>query len=457
MTDEDEESRANKAVSPNPRRGERRTPPVIEGTAQDVRNLPPEAEEKAKDPHLSPEATEPSPQEAAEVAQAETGTAPHAPERRASRRGEALAVIALLLAVLALAATAGLGWRSLRSGANANAGLRSQIAALTSRVAALEASKTALGKLDQRVANLAENLKTASSNAETAQNEARQALAQAKTAAAKPADAANPEPDLTALEKRIAALEKNSSFPALQSELVAQGAAATKKLTALGGQLAEVDRQITDLHSKIAAQDSRLNPLEALLKAPKIDVAAIQASTTKAVNEAASSALIVVARALQKAVDLGAPYAGQVAAAENLGADPVQLKALRASAKTGVLTAASLRRSFEPLVGPILAGVGKNHAKGFLGRLASGLGKLVRVRAIGQTTGNDPVSLVGQIESALTRGDVDDALAARRRLPPKAKAVTEKWAAQAEARIAAQKAARSLLNDAIDRLGKART
>ena len=468
---EDEQAPAKATISPNPRRGERRSPKVIEGTAQSLEDLSPNAESTAMDPRVPAEPIEPPSAQGSDARQetlaaagdgARAAVDPQAGGWRTPARGGALSALALVVALLALAAAGGVGWRVFYMGAAAQDALRLQVAALATRVGALEHSRAAVGALTQRVAALAASERTTGGAANKALEQATAARAAAQSAtqaaaalksSAQPGSAA----DVAALDKRINALEQRPDPRALQAQFAKQSADAAKARAALDQKLASLDQRLADLDGRLAAQAARLTPLEALLKAPKLDVAAIQASNARAVKEATSSALIVVARSLQKSVDSGGPFAPQIAAAQKLGAESALLQKLQVTAATGVATAAVLKQSFEPLSGLILAGVDRSHATGFFGRLTSRLGKLVRVRTIGQPSSGDRVALVGQIEGALARGDVEAALAARDKLPANAKAITQKWAAQAQARVSAQQAAQALLNDAVDRLGKART
>ena len=82
--------------------------------------------------------------------------------------------------------------------------------------------------------------------------------------------------------------------------------------------------------------------------------------------------------------------------------------------------------------------------------------KLVHVRAVGEVAGDDPVALVSQIEAALARGQAASALGIFARLPEAARKAGADWARTADARIAADAAAQSLRESAIERLAAAR-
>ena len=429
MTNQDDED----ASRANPRRGERRAPQIIEGVAQESQLDPP-----AEAPPSAAGTLEQDAPQSAEEAPYVAGSTQEAAPAASRNPATIFALIALSLSILALGGAAALTWRDFYARGAAQAELRSQVAALQGRLAAVAAAqKSSAAALTKERDHAAAAMQTA----QAASKSANQALA-----AARSASSAASSSEIADLRKQVAALAARPDPAALKSALAdAQG-----KLDALG-------KKVQSLDSDMSAQAQRIAPLQTLLNAPKLDVPAIEASNAEAVAEARSAALVVVARALEKGVDSGSPYEAQVVAARRLGADPKQLNALEASATDGAPTAAVLRQKFEPLAGPILAGVDRKHATTILGRLTSGLGRLVSVRTIGQAASGDSAALVGQIEGALARGDVAAALAARDKLSSKGKGVTKAWAAQARARLAAQQNARAVLRAAIERLGKARS
>ena len=89
-------------------------------------------------------------------------------------------------------------------------------------------------------------------------------------------------------------------------------------------------------------------------------------------------------------------------------------------------------------------------------RMLDHMRKLVRVRAVGEVAGDDPAALVSQIEAALARGQAASALGVYARLPEAARKAGADWAKTADARVAADAAARSLRENAIGRLAAAR-
>lgn len=388
---------AARPAGPTPNREARREPAVIDAKAEEVGfATAATAQESAEEsPNAADEAEEPP--------------APMPRPLRSISLQRVLLWVALALGGLALLTAAGLGTHLFVTTDGAIVDLRSATAALQAEVT----------KLDQ------------------------------KTAA--PANAA----DLAALNGRVAALE--TTLKATTAGLTAlQGATETAVAgTSTPAAVPQVD--LTPLEQRIAALEARLQPLAAAVAASKVDVSADQDSLRKAVSASDAAALVVVAQSLRGALDRGAPFAPEVAAAATLGADPDRIAVLQPVAGKGVPTAAALAKSFAPLAAPILTGTQSKEPQGILDRLERGASSLVRVRPVGAATGNDPAALVARIEDALGHGDVAAAISAWDQLPAPAKNVTGDWASDARARVAADAAAQAILAAAIDRLGRSKS
>jgi hypothetical protein len=385
-------------AGPTPNREGRREPAIVDAKAEEVRIEPAAgaAETAAQALHAADELEE---------SQAQMPRPPTISLQRV------LLWLALALAGLALLTTLGLGAHLFVTTDGAIVDLRSATAALQARAAALDQKTAAapsaanLAALADRVATLEATMKAATAGFAAVQSETEKAV----SLAASPAPAAAPPVDLTPLEQRIAAIE------------------------------------------------ARLQPLAAAVAASKVDVSADQDNLRKAVAASNAAALVVVAQSLVGALDRGAPFASEVAAAATLGADPDRLAVLQPVAGKGVPTAAALAESFAPLAAPILTGTQSKQPQSILDRLERGAASLVRVRPVGEATGNDPAALVARIEGALGHGDVAAAVAAWDQLPAAAKNVTADWASDAHARAAADAAAQAILADAIDRLGRSKS
>jgi hypothetical protein len=383
-------------AGPTPNREGRREPAVIDAKAEEVGIATAATAE---------ETAEESPDEP------EESRAPMPRPLRSISLQRVLLWVAVALGGLALLIAAGLGTHLFVTTDGAIVDLRSATAALQAEVTKLDqktaaaASTADLATLDGRVAVLETTLKATTASLAALQGATETAVAGTSV----PAPAPAPQVDLTPLEQRIAAIE------------------------------------------------ARLVPLAAAVAASKVDVSADQDSLRKAVSASDAAALVVVAQSLRGALDRGAPFAPEVAAAATLGADPDRIAVLQPVAGKGVPTAAALAESFAPLAAPILAGTQSKEPQSILDRLERGASSLVRVRPVGEATGNDPAALVARIEGALGHGDVAAAISAWDQLPAPAKSVTGDWASDARARVAADAAAQAILAAAIDRLGRSKS
>jgi len=318
------------------------------------------------------------------------------------------------------------------------------LAALDKRVGALEAalgaapdkgSEAAYGQRITALESAALSAKAAAdankdslSLAQAARDDAAKALALATTAAQKGdaiAGAATPtvqpSADVGGLEARIGKLEAN---------------------------LAALDRPAIDL----APINQRLDKLEGALAAPKTEnrVAAESAAPSRD-----GAGLAVVAQTLSDRLRAGAPFPLEQTALEHLGADPAKLTVLKPFAEKGAPTAGVLAGDFAKISPAILAAAEPPSSAGFVDRLIANMGKVVKVTRVGEVAGDDPAALVSQIGAALARGQIGPATAAWARLPEAARQLSKEWAGEAQSRLAADQAARDILDDAMTRLAAA--
>jgi hypothetical protein len=165
--------------------------------------------------------------------------------------------------------------------------------------------------------------------------------------------------------------------------------------------------------------------------------------------------LVVVANALQAAVERGAPYVVELNAAKAAAASSAALAPLEPFAKTGVPGADALARDLLALVPALSKAVGATPRDGgFIDRLKANAEKIVRVRPVDEAAGDDASAVVQRIEARASQGNLAGALAEVGKLAPPARAVAKDWTARAEARNAAIEASRRFATDALAAAGK---
>lgn len=445
------------AATPN--RDRRPEPPVvIEGEVAESSEsveAPPPVEPRAAEPPSNPEPVQETNAEPATTAEAEPVRETNAEPPPAAGRPILSAATGAIVG--AAVAAAGLWFLGQRPAAEPDLVSRLEnlersqpappptaaLAALDKRVGALEAASGAAPDkaseaYGQRIAALesaalsakaaADGNNDALAIAQTARDDAAKALALATTVAQKgdavagaAAPAAQPSADIGGLEARIGKLETG---------------------------LAALDRPAIDL----TPINQRLAKLEGALAAPKTEnrVAAESAAPSRD-----GAGLAVVAQALSDRLRAGAPFPLEQAALERLGADPAKLTALKPFAEKGAPTAGALAGDFAKISPAIAAAAAPQGSGGFVDRLMADMGKVVKVTRVGEVAGDDPTAVVSQIGAALGRGQIGPAMAAWARLPEAARQASKDWANEAQSRLAADKAAQDILDDAMTRLAAA--
>jgi hypothetical protein len=183
-------------------------------------------------------------------------------------------------------------------------------------------------------------------------------------------------------------------------------------------------------------------------------VAAVETSEKTAARGDQAVRLVLVATALKTAVERGDPFAGELAAAKALGADPKLTAALEPFAASGVPTSAALARELAVLAPSLRPASPAPARDGFLERLQVNAEKLVRVRPTDEVAGSDAAAIASRVETRAAQEDIAGAQAELAKLSTTARAPAEAWLKQAQARTAALDASRRLAADALAGLGK---
>lgn len=165
--------------------------------------------------------------------------------------------------------------------------------------------------------------------------------------------------------------------------------------------------------------------------------------------------LALTASALNAAVIRGDPFAAELAAAKALVTDASMFAPLEPFAATGLPSAASLGRELIALVSTLAQAAGTAPREGsLLERLQANAERLVRIRPLDETPGDDPAAVLGRIEQRAAQADLPGALAELARLSAEARAPAQAWVAKAQARLAALATSRRFAADTVAALGK---
>src|SRR5262245_37862 len=262
---------------------------------------------------------------------------------------------------------------------------------------------------------------------------------------------ASPEPALAELRRKVEALE-NRPAP---SEAPAQPAAPSLEAQK---EIATLNREIAALHAAVQALDQSMAAQRDQAKALSDAVGARGVSEQKALAAARASALIGVAVRLSSALDLGLPFAGDLALLAPLSQGDAKLGEiagqLQPHAQTGVASRAALAAEFPAVAKAALA---EDLADDSFGeRVLGKLRGVISLRRVGDVPGEDVEAKLARAETALKAGDLAKGVELVKSLPPQVGKATAAWLARADAHLAVERAVDQLAAYAVTQLGAAR-
>ena len=253
------------------------------------------------------------------------------------------------------------------------------------------------------------------------------------------------------LSNRIAAM--NGEVKALAETIATLGRRGDEALAAARAAQTRADAAaaaVAALAQKIPSAAVERSEVDALAGR----VAAVEKSEKTAASGDRAVRLVLVATALKAAAERGEPFAGELAAAKALGADPKLTAALEPFAAAGVPTVAMLARELGTLAASLRPAQSAPPRASFLERLQGNAEKLVRMRPTEEVAGTDAAAVASRLEGKAAQEDLAGAQAELAKLPPAARAPAEAWVAKVQARTAALDASRRLAADALAGLGK---
>jgi hypothetical protein len=231
----------------------------------------------------------------------------------------------------------------------------------------------------------------------------------------------------------------------------AHDATAAVKAAVAAAQEAKIAAQSKIQSGDLDQISQRVTALEGAVKTLTADTARVQSSADDRAARAA-----VAAAALAAAVERGAPFRAELASVAALGADEHAIAALTPFADKGLPSAAALSRELSQLL-PTLRQASAAEPKdgSLMTRLEMNAQKLVRItRTDSAPTGNDTASIIARIDTDARSGDLANALTEIARLPPQTRALADDWTKKAQAREAAVAASRRLAAETIAALAR---
>lgn len=218
--------------------------------------------------------------------------------------------------------------------------------------------------------------------------------------------------DMLASDLSAAKVELKSLSDGLSSLKISSGAA--------GG-------DSTALIEKLTTLEARLNALKGSDFAEQLSGMQAQIAALKqgAGNGAGASnvAQAIAAAGLKAAIDRGGSFANELETFATVAPASPELEQLKNLAASGVPSKAELSAEFGKTADAMLSATqAVDPDAGLMARLTASARNLVRSRPVGAIEGDSPEALVARMEVAVSRGDMDAALAEADKLPDAARA-----------------------------------
>ncbi|MND54666.1 Mitochondrial inner membrane protein [compost metagenome] len=231
-----------------------------------------------------------------------------------------------------------------------------------------------------------------------------------------------PSADITS---RLAALESSASTGGGGSTETDQ------KLAALEAELATLksaNAELTSLKSANAAAAATSTQLAGRLQQAEAQIA------DKGPEQQAARA--VAAAALKSAVDRGGSFEAELQTYKTVAGDDPAIASLQPFAAKGVQSRVELQRQVSGVADSMVEAVAQpDPDQGLASRLYSSALSVVKVRKVGDVTGNTPEDIVARFEDRLRSGDFAAAAREWETLPDAAKTASQSFKQELDARI----------------------
>jgi hypothetical protein len=258
---------------------------------------------------------------------------------------------------------------------------------------------------------------------------------------------------LSAIEGDVRqALEAANEARRLANAKSPEGGAKGPATLELKNSILALEGRIDELTESVAKLRAQLDqPKVETRVAPEADVNA-RAAQTKSLGAVET---FVLAQSLHNALERGRPFAGELAALQERGADAQIVAALKPFAEHGAPRGRDLATTFLPIGKRLRAAENTAPAGSSIGdQLLHNAERLVRVRPVTQGAQPTAEDLVPRIEQALAHDNWNEANEDFAKLPESARAQAKEFGDTLARRRAAEQAATALLSTATAGLGK---
>jgi hypothetical protein len=228
----------------------------------------------------------------------------------------------------------------------------------------------------------------------------------------------------TALTQSVEQLRTDISTAAEAQKSISEEVAALKLS---GGKAAGDPAAMAAVTDKIAALQAQLDAVKGGDASAKLDAmqARIADLEQTAGNQTGASnvAQAIAAAGLKAAIDRGGAFANELETFATVAPASPELEQLKNLAASGVPSKAELSAEFGKAADAMLAAAQPvDPNAGLIARLTASAKGLVRSRPVGAIEGDTPEALVARMEAAVSKGDLDAALAEGEKLPDAARA-----------------------------------
>jgi hypothetical protein len=231
--------------------------------------------------------------------------------------------------------------------------------------------------------------------------------------------------ELAALRQEVSAL---SSRPAGSSDDLAARVAALESSTSSGAP----DEAMTQ---RLAALESELSGIKSATEANagRLQQAEAQINDRGPEQQAARA---VAAAALKGAIDRGGSFEAELRTYETVAGGDQAIAELQSFATKGVLSRTELQRQASSVANSMIDAVSQpDPNEGIASRLLSSAMSVVKVRRVGDVEGDTPDAIVARFEDRLRSGDLPAAAREWDTLPEPAKAASQEFKQELDARI----------------------
>jgi hypothetical protein len=239
--------------------------------------------------------------------------------------------------------------------------------------------------------------------------------------------------EIASLRQEIASL---ASRPVEPSADITSRLAALESSASTGGggstetdqKLAALEAELTSLKSANAAAAATSTQLAGRLQQAEAQIA------DKGPEQQAARA--VAAAALKSAVDRGGSFEAELQTYKTVAGDDPAIASLQPFAAKGVQSRVELQRQVSGVADSMVEAVAQpDPDQGLASRLYSSALSVVKVRKVGDVTGNTPEDIVARFEDRLRSGDFAAAAREWETLPDAAKTASQSFKQELDARI----------------------